>query len=420
MRNSRIHDNTGHGIRIWGNNLAPLVEDSRIDHNTNVAILVSGGDGNMPTLRRLQVDSNSSFPLQETTGIGGGSTNMPVYEDLTFSGNLQDVFLFQACSLNISRTIDTQSEFNGAPVQVNAGSLTVRSGVVLTLTAGTTLQFNAGSGTLIIPNGGKVVGVGTQEKPVRFTSDSAVPQPGDWRKIDVSTGGHLRLDYCDISYGGDLNNAMVNLLADDVQIDHCRIHHAKADAVRIHGNNGHTVTFTDSTIDHNLGWAITENPGGYVYRIPAYENLNLHDNGHDAVYLYYQDLRTDRTFDGPGMLNGRPFIIESVSVYEGMALTITPGTTLRFIPDASFDVSGHLTAQGTPNQPIVFTSNEASPQPGDWAGISFSYSSHTSLSHCEVGYAGSYGWGVMAYGQDLDFRQCWIHDIDGDGYRAAE
>ena len=30
-----------------------------------------------------------------------------------------------------------------------------------------------------------------------------------------------------------------------------------------------------------------------------------------------------------------------------------------------------------------------------------------------------YGWGVMAYGQDLDFRQCWIHDIEGDGFRAA-
>ena len=310
VRNSRIHDNTGHGIRIWGNNLAPLVEDSRIDHNTNVAILVSGGDGNTPTLRRLQVDSNSSFPLQETTGIGGSSTNMPVYEDLTFSGNLQDVFLLQACSLIISRTIDTQSEFSGTPVQVNAGSLTVRSGVVLTLTAGTTMQFNTSSGTLIILNGGKVVGVGTQENPVRFTSDNAVPQPGDWRKIDVSQGGHLRLTYCDVGYGGNSNNPMLNFMADDIQVDHCRLHHAKADAVRIHGDNGHTVTLADSTIDHNLGWAITENPGGYVYRSPDYENLNLHDNGHDAVYLYYQDLQ-----DRPDVR--RPGDAERAPIYPG-------------------------------------------------------------------------------------------------------
>jgi hypothetical protein len=61
-------------------------------------------------------------------------------------------------------------------------------------------------------------------------------------------------------------------------------------------------------------------------------------------------------------------------------LTIEPGTTLRFKRNgllavehygSSEPASGALYAVGTPEKPIVFTSAEPAPMPGDWLGISF-------------------------------------------------
>lgn len=76
-------------------------------------------------------------------------------------------------------------------------------------------------------------------------------------------------------------------------------------------------------------------------------------------------------------------------VLPGVTLTIDPGVTVSFtyhnndidnvgaiitLPadDSNFDTprpSGRLVAQGTANNPIVFTSARATKQPGDWGGI---------------------------------------------------
>lgn len=52
---------------------------------------------------------------------------------------------------------------------------------------------------------------------------------------------------------------------------------------------------------------------------------------------------------------------------------------------------GALDAQGTASQPVVFTSNQATPTAGYWQGLIFRQSDHTStMSYCRVQYAGSY------------------------------
>lgn len=75
--------------------------------------------------------------------------------------------------------------------------------------------------------------------------------------------------------------------------------------------------------------------------------------------------------------SGGIHLTESVVVPEGRTLTIQPGTVVRFAASRdykrpnklSLEVHGKLTAVGTPQQPIRFTSDAPQPQNGDWAMI---------------------------------------------------
>jgi len=80
--------------------------------------------------------------------------------------------------------------------------------------------------------------------------------------------------------------------------------------------------------------------------------------------------------------SGVVVVVQDVLVPKGATLVIQPGTrvvfrkssTTRIEPAFLFTstellVRGRLIAQGTPEEPIVFTSAEDSPAPGDWAGI---------------------------------------------------
>ncbi|MFA5652799.1 MAG: right-handed parallel beta-helix repeat-containing protein, partial [Desulfomonilia bacterium] len=86
-------------------------------------------------------------------------------------------------------------------------------------------------------------------------------------------------------------------------------------------------------------------------------------------------------------------------------LTIEPGTELRFNAGTQLIISqsasttypqtpgipGSLVAGGTQGQPITFTSNAATPAPGDWMGILFKGADNSTslMDHCIVEYAGA-------------------------------
>ncbi|MBP6827446.1 MAG: hypothetical protein KA165_12870, partial [Saprospiraceae bacterium] len=88
-----------------------------------------------------------------------------------------------------------------------------------------------------------------------------------------------------------------------------------------------------------------------------------------------------------------------VYVTNGAVLTIEPGTVIKGekITKGSLIVTrgSKLIADGTPNEPIVFTSNEASPSYGDWGGlIILGYASTNQI------YNGTPGLGLIEGGID--------------------
>ncbi|MCI5135876.1 MAG: hypothetical protein D3920_12570 [Candidatus Electrothrix sp. AW2] len=103
--------------------------------------------------------------------------------------------------------------------------------------------------------------------------------------------------------------------------------------------------------------------------------------------------------------SGEVLIQGDVEVARGVTLLIMPGATVRFAKIKDFGpnkmysdkdnhfsraeifVLGRLYAQGTKDNPIIFTSAEESPAPGDWGAINFNGSVDNLLEYCEVMYA---------------------------------
>ena len=109
--------------------------------------------------------------------------------------------------------------------------------------------------------------------------------------------------------------------------------------------------------------------------------------------------------NSPYLVTGDITIRHSAMNSNGTALTtltINPGVEVRFepqtglyvgkdIPNNSWGYWGALSAVGTEAEPIIFTSNAASPTPGDWKGIYFrtwTVDAASRLEHCVIEYGG--------------------------------
>jgi len=88
-------------------------------------------------------------------------------------------------------------------------------------------------------------------------------------------------------------------------------------------------------------------------------------------------------------LTDSPFeVINNVTVKSGFTLTIEPGAEVRFGGNFSLIVEGKLTAIGTSEKTITFTSNKLQPLAGDWTTIKFINRTQSSvMAYTNVKYA---------------------------------
>jgi len=122
-------------------------------------------------------------------------------------------------------------------------------------------------------------------------------------------------------------------------------------------------------------------------------------------------------------------VIQHLRVADGQTMTIAPGTTLRFDSGIGLFASGKLLAQGTSAQPIIFTSGNLNPLPGDWSGIHVNsdvFSQAAILDNVDVSFASS---GIQVYSGgsggdgEATITNSNIHHnrfgIDVEGYNSA-
>ena len=116
---------------------------------------------------------------------------------------------------------------------------------------------------------------------------------------------------------------------------------------------------------------------------------------------------------------GSPYVVQGgVAIANGGSLTIGAGVQVRLGSGTWVEVQdgGSLTVNGAGGQTVAFTSDAASPQPGDWYYVDARAGSHVRLTYCDLGYGGRNGNpALFLRTADAQVRNCALHHFAGTG-----
>jgi hypothetical protein len=319
--------------------------------------------------------------------------------------------------------------------------LTIRPGATLTILAGTVVRM-PGWGSSITVNGT------LRADGVTFTSDKATPAPGDWGGIVVNSGGAAELLNSVLEYGGSAayyvggSEGLVKVTGGNLSMAGCTARESAywglyvtsgtvsvtgsvfTSSARMNIANAAGFTVQDSTVNGSVAIAncdatLTGNTmsGGLSFSLPSgCRTVTLNGNTlsrtggnppleitltHAGVNLQ----GTGNTFS-PGTigvtgsvgLSGSTVYLPSpvslgAAAYRFPWLVVNAGTTLQLAPatvckmpgwGSSITVNGTLRADG-----VTFTSDKATPAPGDWGGIVVNSGGAAELLNSVLEYGGS-------------------------------
>lgn len=259
---------------------------------------------------------------------------------------------------------------------------------------------------------------GTATKPIRFTGKDGAA----WTKLEFDAPGIARLAYVTIEGGGgagvnDQDDTSVDVWGDDtfpadpvLYVDHVTIKGSGGVGIAMHS----MATFVEGS--HDL---VITGSGGDAW--PYAMSLEEHSidslptgsytgNKKDEIYLRLRGagtagdgLKVDATLHDRGVpyrLDGKFNVAVNEDGDRLATLTIEAGVTVKFPKGKFFEIehwtgdapaTGAIRALGTAERPIVLTSAEASPAPGDWGGLWFGNvpSAQNKLDHVIIEYAGA-------------------------------
>ncbi|MDP8227160.1 MAG: right-handed parallel beta-helix repeat-containing protein [Candidatus Celaenobacter polaris] len=126
--------------------------------------------------------------------------------------------------------------------------------------------------------------------------------------------------------------------------------------------------------------------GRLPYTIPGDVEIFI-DTTLDPVYIGLSGILSGTLVGGHNY-----HVVGDISVNNGDTLIIEPSVTVEFMDCYSFTIYGTLLAAGTESDSILFTSGQATPNPGDWNYIIFGSSSDSNsvISYAKIEYA-NYG-----------------------------
>jgi plastocyanin len=324
---------------------------------------------------------------------------------------------------HVTKNITTNTTWRADSVYVIKGSVDVYK-TTLTIEPGTTVKFEAGASLNIgisgTNNSSTLIANGTADKPITFTSAAANPVAGDWKGIKLySCSYNNSMKYCLIQYSGEASNGAIYLSSTDLALNNCQIQDALAygirldyDAVFSDMNNNTFEKCGDHPVRMPASKAHTIGTGN-IFNCPEGKGINITDSKSIEGACTWKNLN-------------KPYYAEgSLDVYKGI-LTIEPGTTIKFKPEASLKIgisgtsnSSSLVAIGTADKPITFTSAAANPVAGDWKGIKlYSCSYNNSMKYCLIQYSGEASNGAIYLSStDLALNNCRIQDALAYGIR---
>ncbi|MBK8568307.1 MAG: hypothetical protein IPN76_34620 [Saprospiraceae bacterium] len=280
-----------------------------------------------------------------------------------------------------------------------AEDVTFGDGVTVTVEPGTVFKFPYtlfGDQAKRLTIKGMVDISGTVSEPIVFTSirddlgsdtngdgNASQPAPGDWGHVvvDVSSNGS-KFENCQFRYGGlyafggTRNHGVLRLLS-TAEVKSC--------------------TFYRNNIPLSVSFDAN----------PVLENLDFSENQLNGIAL------NEGLFDKNGsfLLKRRmyPYVVaEDITIGANSTVNVEPGVILKFVrQNGPFTkgllIDGTLNAQGTVDDPIIFTSsrddgsggdtngdgNGTNPQKNDWGSLTISNVDNSSqFEHCHLRYGG--------------------------------
>ena len=364
----------------------------------------------------------------------------------------------------------------------DGAQLTIQPGVVIKVSGRGPGEGNYGASAESLEQwnlfvAGTLLAEGTEEQPIIFTSlqddivagdtngdaSNSSPAPGNWGRIEMSTGSDASiLRHVEIRYGGaqaigysyDVkSHAVLSLRGASPTIENVTLtqnygagiwvdqeSRATITNSRIENNGGTGIwvsegsspSITNSIIARNNSWAI----GAHPEWLPQLQGNRLLGNSFNGLGLYSGQIAESSNW----YLTEHPIgILGDITVADGAQLTIQPGVVIKVsgrgpgegnygasaesLEQWNLFVAGTLLAEGTEEQPIIFTSlqddivagdtngdaSNSSPAPGNWGRIEMSTGSDASiLRHVEIRYGGA-----QAIGYSYDVKSHAVLSLKG-------
>ncbi|HEY9174431.1 MAG TPA: carboxypeptidase-like regulatory domain-containing protein, partial [Verrucomicrobiae bacterium] len=308
---------------------------------------------------------------------------------------------------------DTTWTLAGSPYVLTSDTI-ITAGVTLTVEPGVIVKGNSNVELKVM---GHLVAVGTAGQPITFTSATNT-SGGQWSGLVFDGGtGHLR--HVTVRYGGQDNtvqgnNTGSNIVARNIISGELRLEQSSlrnvynyytdfglyvansrvvvSDTLFASNGNatgdyaffstgGSVITLAGSAFQNNAGWAA---------RVEADDAQQVSDctfsgNGYNRVLVGSGTFVNGITLVPQSGLQAYEFE-NDMTVAAGRTLTIAPDTLTLWRSGVELKVLGHLTAVGTPAQPITFTS-ATNTSGGQWSGLVFDGGTGH-LRHVTVRYGG--------------------------------
>ena len=265
---------------------------------------------------------------------------------------------------------DMHLDITGLPYVVP--DLTVKAGAVLSVAPGALLKMLPGADLTVY---GGFVAEGTRTRPIVFTSLADDTRLGDTNGNGDSAGSPG--DWGGIVFGATADSA-------NLRMNYCEVYFA--------GQGGFGASDAPIVLDPRAN--------------PKIASVRLEQNTLNGIDLLAGTYRSDILLD----IRALPYLVRrDLKVDAGATLRIAPGVLLKMGPGTDVFVQGGLVADGSEQQPIVFTSlrddsrsgdtnadGNTVGRPGDWGGIRFDASTldgNAVLRNCEIHFAGQGGFG---------------------------
>lgn len=211
------------------------------------------------------------------------------------------------------------------------GDVVLDMGYTLTIEPGVEVKFQDDFYLYIE---GNLTALGTSVQHISFTSNKGNPSSGDWKSIRVNSTGHLKMNYCDISYG---DNPLYLYGSSQNSIENTTVSNNK--------NHGVFVRYSSYVLIKNSEFYSNIWNGVYIFESSyiEVENCEFNDNSFEGISFvgssFVNILNSDfylNEADGVHLFESSNVTIKNSNIYQNM------NSGMIFKSSANVDVKDSL------------------------------------------------------------------------------